>query len=160
MKKITILLLILAASLTFAQEQTVSPAKKEKIKTFLKLTNVLGVANQVMDNMLSSYQTYYKQVPAEYWDELKKETANTNDFEELLIPIYSKYYTEKELDDIIAFYKTSTGQKVIKVMPDMAKESMQAGQVWGMKLGQKVMKKINEKYPVQKEVIMDYPSSK
>ncbi|ATL43285.1 DUF2059 domain-containing protein [Elizabethkingia sp. HX WHF] len=160
MKKITILLLILAASLIFAQEQTISPAKKEKIKTFLKLTNVLGVANQVMDNMLSSYQTYYKQVPAEYWDELKKETANTNDFEELLIPIYSKYYTEKELDDIIAFYKTSTGQKVIKVMPDMAKESMQVGQVWGMKLGQKVMKKINEKYPVQKEVIMDYPSSK
>ncbi|MCL1671148.1 DUF2059 domain-containing protein [Elizabethkingia ursingii] len=160
MKKITILFLIIAASLTFAQEQTVSPAKKEKIKTFLKLTNVLGVANQVMDNMLSSYQTYYKQVPTEYWNELKKETANTNDFEELLIPIYSKYYTEKELDDIIAFYKTSTGQKVIKTMPDMTNESMQAGQIWGMKLGQKVMKKINEKYPVQKETIMDYPSSK
>ncbi|AQX07641.1 DUF2059 domain-containing protein [Elizabethkingia ursingii] len=160
MKKITILLLIIAASLTFAQEQTVSPAKKEKIKTFLKLTNVLGVANQVMDNMLSSYQTYYKQVPTEYWNELKKETANTNDFEELLIPIYSKYYTEKELDDIIAFYKTSTGQKVIKTMPDMTNESMQAGQIWGMKLGQKVMKKINEKYPVQVQTISEYPPSK
>lgn len=160
MKKITILFLIMTGSLIFAQEQTISPAKKEKIKTFLKLTNVLGVANQVMDNMINSYQTYYKQVPAEYWNELKKETSNTKDFEELLIPIYSKYYTEKELDDIIAFYKTSTGQKVIKTMPDMTKESMQAGQEWGMKLGQKVMKKINEKYPVQKEVIMDYPSSK
>ncbi|MDX8569811.1 DUF2059 domain-containing protein [Elizabethkingia sp. HX XZB] len=160
MKKATILFLIVTSSLIFAQEQTISPAKKEKIKTFLKLTNVLGVANQVMDNMINSYQTYYKQVPAEYWNELKKETSNTKDFEELLIPIYSKYYTEKELDDIIAFYKTSTGQKVIKTMPDMTKESMQAGQEWGMKLGQKVMKKINEKYPVQKEVIMDYPSSK
>lgn len=160
MKKATILFLIVTSSLIFAQEQTISPAKKEKIKTFLKLTNVLGIANQVMDNMINSYQTYYKQVPAEYWNELKKETSNTKDFEELLIPIYSKYYTEKELDDIIAFYKTSTGQKVIKTMPDMTKESMQAGQEWGMKLGQKVMKKINEKYPVQKEVIMDYPSSK
>ncbi|MCP1253313.1 MULTISPECIES: DUF2059 domain-containing protein [Elizabethkingia] len=160
MKKATILFLIVTSSLIFAQEQTISPAKKEKIITFLKLTNVLGVANQVMDNMINSYQTYYKQVPAEYWNELKKETSNTKDFEELLIPIYSKYYTEKELDDIIAFYKTSTGQKVIKTMPDMTKESMQAGQEWGMKLGQKVMKKINEKYPVQKEVIMDYPSSK
>ena len=45
--------------------------------------------------MINSYQTYYKQVPAEYWNELKKETASTKDFEELLIPIYSKYYTEK-----------------------------------------------------------------
>ncbi|MCL1690077.1 hypothetical protein CMU59_09685 [Elizabethkingia anophelis] len=160
MKKITILFLIIAGSLIFAQEQTISLAKKEKIKTFLKLTNVLEVANQVMDNMINSYQTYYKQVPAEYWNELKKETANTKDFEELLIPIYSKYYTENELDDIIAFYKTSTGQKVIKTMPDMTKESMQAGQVWGMKLGQKVMKKINEKYPVQVETIREYPSSK
>lgn len=42
----------------------------------------------------------------------------------------------------------------------MTKESMQAGQVWGMKLGQKVMKKINEKYPVQVETIREYPSSK
>lgn len=72
MKKITILFLIMTGSLIFAQEQTISPVKKEKIKTFLKLTNVLGVANQVMDNMINSYQTYYKQVPAEYWNELKR----------------------------------------------------------------------------------------
>ena len=63
--------LIIAGSLIFAQEQTISLAKR-KDKTFLKLTNVLEVANQVMDNMINSYQTYYKQVPAEYWNELKR----------------------------------------------------------------------------------------
>ncbi|WP_407481721.1 DUF2059 domain-containing protein [Elizabethkingia meningoseptica] len=148
MKKLTILILITACSLTFAQQQTVPPAKKEKIKTLLRLTNVIGLSNQIMSNMIDSYQSYYKQIPAEYWTEIKKEAAASGEFEELLIPVYSKYYTEKELDDVIAFYKTPTGQKVIKTMPEMTKESMQAGQEWGMKLGQKVMKNINEKYPV------------
>ncbi len=42
----------------------------------------------------------------------------------------------------------------------MSKESMQIGQEWGMRLGEKIMKKINEKYPVQVETIREYPSSK
>ncbi|KUY17477.1 hypothetical protein BAZ12_00980 [Elizabethkingia miricola] len=161
MKKITILFLIMTGSLIFAQEQTISPAKKEKIKTLLKITNMTGIANQMMGNMLNYYQANYKQVPAEYWTEVKKEaTDSINEFEGLMIPTYSKYYTEKELDDMIAFYKTPTGKKMIEIMPDMTKESMQKGQEWGMKLGQKVIKKINEKYPAQVETIREYPPSK
>ncbi|HFK5569405.1 hypothetical protein BAX97_14405 [Elizabethkingia meningoseptica] len=160
MKKLTILILIAAGSFTFAQQQTIPPAKKEKIKTLLRLTNAIGLSNQIMGSMIDSYQSYYKRVPTEYWTEIKKEAATSGEFEELLIPVYSKYYTEKELEDIIAFYKTPTGQKVIKVLPEMSKESMQIGQEWGMRLGEKIMKKINEKYPVQVETIREYPSSK
>ncbi|WP_407531906.1 DUF2059 domain-containing protein [Elizabethkingia meningoseptica] len=144
MKKLTILILITAGSFTFAQQQTIPPAKKEKIKTLLRLTNAIGLSNQIMGSMIDSYQSYYKRVPTEYWTEIKKEAATSGEFEELLIPVYSKYYTEKELEDIIAFYKTPTGQKVIKVLPEMSKESMQIGQEWGMRLGEKIMKKINE----------------
>jgi len=36
------------------------------------------------------------------------------------IPLYDKYYTEQELRDLIAFYKTPTGQKAVIVSPLLA----------------------------------------
>lgn len=45
--------------------------------------------------------------------------------EEIAYPIYDKHFTEQELRDLVAFYKTPTGQKSIQVMPDVFKEAMQ-----------------------------------
>jgi hypothetical protein len=39
--------------------------------------------------------------------------------------VYNKYFSADELKDIIAFYKTPTGKKTLKVMPDLTRESME-----------------------------------
>ena len=128
----------MTGSLIFAQEQTISPVKR-KDKTFLKLTNVLGVANQVMDNMINSYQTYYKQVPAEYWNELKRKRPVQKTSKSFLF-LYIPNTTQKKnwMTSLLSIKHLL--DKSNKTMPDMTKESMQAGQEWGMKLGQKVKK--------------------
>lgn len=38
--------------------------------------------------------------------------------------VYDKNFTDSELKDIIAFYKTPTGQKSLKQMPEVMRESM------------------------------------
>jgi hypothetical protein len=43
---------------------------------------------------------------------------------QIFYPIYDKYFTEQELRDLVAFYKTPTGQKSIEVMPDLFKETL------------------------------------
>lgn len=43
--------------------------------------------------------------------------------EDLLYPIYDKFFTEKELTDLIAFYKSETGQKFISVTPQLVEET-------------------------------------
>lgn len=45
--------------------------------------------------------------------------------EQVFFPIYDKYFTEQDLKDLIAFYKTPTGQKSIEVMPDVLRESLE-----------------------------------
>ena len=45
--------------------------------------------------------------------------------EQIFYPIYDKHFTEEELRDLVVFYKSPTGQKAIRVMPDLLKESMQ-----------------------------------
>lgn len=50
-------------------------------------------------------------------------------FAELLetvsLELYDKYFTEEELKDIVAFYRTSTGKKSIQVMPKLVADTMQ-----------------------------------
>jgi len=43
--------------------------------------------------------------------------------QESIYPLYDKFYNEQELQDLIAFYSTPTGQKVIETMPQLLAES-------------------------------------
>lgn len=45
-----------------------------------------------------------------------------------IIPIYQKHLTKVDLDGIIAFYSSPTGQRLLKEQPAMMAEGMQAGQ--------------------------------
>ncbi len=44
--------------------------------------------------------------------------------EDVSIVVYTKYFNEKELKDLIAFYKSDTGQKSIELTPKMLADSM------------------------------------
>lgn len=43
--------------------------------------------------------------------------------QEAVYPLYDKFYNEQELKDLISFYKTATGQKMIKSLPAILAES-------------------------------------
>ncbi len=71
--------------------------------------------------------------------------AESDALNEQIFPLYAKYYSEEDLDNLIAFYKTPTGQKVIQTMPALLQESMQIGQRWGQQLIPEIESKIKEK---------------
>ncbi len=48
--------------------------------------------------------------------------------DEILVAVYDKHYTLEEIRDLIAFYKSPTGQKSIRLMTTIMSESMQAMQ--------------------------------
>lgn len=43
--------------------------------------------------------------------------------EDAVYPLYDKFYSESELTEIVAFYKTKTGAKLIDTMPQVVAES-------------------------------------
>ena len=51
--------------------------------------------------------------------EMSKSMINTD-----LVVLYDKYFTEQEIKDFTAFYRTPAGQKMITVLPDLQKEMM------------------------------------
>jgi len=50
------------------------------------------------------------------------------------VEIYSKYFTEEEIFELLAWYKTDLGQRSIAVMPQLVRESVDWGQRWGEKI--------------------------
>lgn len=146
MKKVLTILALLFLSFihcAFAQTTTPSP-KDKKIKEFMDLTGAGKMGVQAVQTFMNAYKAQYSDVPTEFWDKFSAE-IKADDLVAMIIPIYSKYYEESELDELIRFYKTPVGKKVIAVMPQIMQESMMAGQTWGQKIGEKVAKELMEK---------------
>jgi len=48
--------------------------------------------------------------------------------EETIYPLLDKFYTEQELSDMISFYRTPTGQKLVDTWPQLYAESIRMAQ--------------------------------
>ena len=49
--------------------------------------------------------------------------------------MYDRDFSSAELRQLISFYQSPIGQKMITELPAVTQESMEAGRQWGMKLG-------------------------
>ncbi|MEY2868498.1 MAG: hypothetical protein RIR01_953 [Bacteroidota bacterium] len=143
-------LLILSFALLSFTINAQNPTKTEKIKQLLELSGSGKMGIQVMDQMMSSFKSSYSVVKQEFWEEFKKE-INPDDIENMILPIYDKYYTEADIDQLTAFYKSPIGKKMIQTMPLVMRESMVAGQNWGKEIATKVLARLKEKGYLEKQ---------
>jgi len=73
-------------------------------------TKRLVMANSKFKKVEKDIRAFYEKYIG--WNAMKDDLAK----------LYAKYYTAKELEDIANFYKTPTGQKVLKNMPKLSIE--------------------------------------
>jgi hypothetical protein len=69
-------------------------------------------------------------------------TARMPEFVDLTAEIYARNFTAAELRDIIAFYRTPSGQKFIQSQTVLAQQSMAAGQKFAESLFAELQQKI------------------
>ena len=127
-------------AITFLVLGVFTTAQTTKDVKIAKLLETMG-STQAMKTSVEYMINYYKQnnpqISSEYWDNASKHV----DYDELvqkLIPVYSKHFTEQEIVDLLNFYNTSTGKKMIDKMPVILQESMEIGRKWGIELAQKI----------------------
>jgi hypothetical protein len=141
MKKI-----ILVTSLFFVTNQcfSQSTAARDRIKTLLEVTGSGTIGIQVMENMINSFKKSMPKVPSTFWDDFMKE-VNSATLIELIIPIYAKHYTDAEIIQLLEFYQTPLGKKVIEKLPLISQESYVVGSEWGKQISEQVVKRLMEK---------------
>lgn len=141
MKKLIVIIILYSFAYN-GYSQT--PATKEHVKTLLEMMGSGKLGIQIMENMIATWKKSAPEVPNDFWDDYMKD-VKPETLVDLTIPIYIKHYSDEEILQLIEFYKTPLGKKVIEQMPLIAQESYAVGSEWGKKLGEQAVKKLTEK---------------
>ena len=145
MKKM-VLLLMLCSALAFPvlsgtqQASSTDVPDKADVMKFLDLMHAKAQMAQVVQGMaqqmrLGAEQGFKQKVPDATPEQLAKvdqlvdsiATFPVDEMVDAIIPIYQKHLTKADLAAITAFYSSDAGQKILKEIPAIMSESMQAG---------------------------------
>lgn len=122
----------------------------EAEKDILKLMEVNGSAanyDLVFDQMVSQYKMMKPNVPQFTWEMAKHDVFDKEivELNKKLIPVYQKNFTPVEIKQLIEFYQSPLGKKLVDGTTKVGKESMQIAQPWGMSLAGKIQGFLSEK---------------
>lgn len=119
------------------------PASKESIRKMMIKTGAGNMGLQVMNQMIPSMKKMIPDAPEKFWRDVMAE-VDANQLIELVIPVYQKYLTEKDIRAMNRFYDSPAGRKLIRTQPAIMQESMQLGGQWGQQLARKILNKYKE----------------
>jgi uncharacterized protein len=64
-----------------------------------------------------------------------------------IIPIYDKYLSEEDVNGLLQYYKSPLGRRMLKALPEIARESQQTGFSLGQKATQETLEELKAEYP-------------
>lgn len=134
-----ILFLTVTAS-AVAQQASDAPASKEDIQRYLQAMHSHEMMRQVAEAMAKpmhkmvydEFQKNKEKLPPDFETRMTKymdEMFAQMPWDEMLdatIPVYQKHLSKGDVDALIAFYGSPTGQKMLREMPAMMADAMQS----------------------------------
>lgn len=61
-----------------------------------------------------------------------------------VVPVYAKHFTHDEVLEMLAFYQTDIGKKLVGKLPAIMSESSELGRQWGMSIGPEINRRMME----------------
>lgn len=84
-----------------------------------------GLTEAEKDNLRRELSQKIKSFNEKFRKRLPEAINYSQYIKDTMYPIYDKFFTEKDLSELVAFYKTETGQKLINSTPQLFAESME-----------------------------------
>ena len=119
MKKLFIIvMLIFSVSITGFSAET---SKQKKIKELFQVMDIQATTNEMSQMVLNDEGNM--NLSKNQKATLQKEMKSMMDYVlNKQAELYDRHFTEQEIDDILNFYKTPAGKKVIEETPKITKE--------------------------------------
>jgi hypothetical protein len=160
--------LCLVFSLTgFAQQNDDTPATKEDVQRYLEAMHSHDMMLQMVDTMSKQmrqvlHQQFlkdkdrlpanYEELMAKFMDDMFRDMP-WDEMMQAMIPAYQKHLTRGDIDHLVAFYSTPTGQKVLRELPSMMADAMQSM----MPILQDYMEKVQHRMEAETARMMTAP---
>ncbi len=155
---LALLACLLFASISFAQQTDANaPASKADIERYLDVMHSRQMMKDMMQVMtVQVHKMVHEQIlkqpnlPADSEARLDKLTDGiykdmpVDQLLDAMIPVYQKHLTKGDVDGLIAFYSSPTGEKMLKEMPAILSESMQAASGVMQDMMAKMTQRVND----------------
>jgi hypothetical protein len=117
--------------------------KKQDILKMLDLMDTRQEVFTQLDLLIPTFQELMPGIPQEFWKKFKA-SADIDSFIEMMASVYDKHFSHDDIKNLIKFYESPIGKKLVKATPTLTKDAYNAGQEWGEKLGEAVVKEITK----------------
>ncbi len=116
--------------------------KEQKVKRFMELCGAEQTGRQVLEAMSDQFAKM-PGLPPGFIPKFR-ELAAQHSFIDTYAPVYVKHLTDEDLDVLITFYESPTGQRFVQAQPVMMQEAMAIGEQLGRDLAMKALKALEE----------------
>ena len=118
MRKVKVAVLI-AALAVCAVAADIPPAKKALIRELLQATHASDRAGDVILDLFGA------NAPPNVQEKIRRDPGTEQIAEKAEMDLYDRYFTEKQLRDLVAFFKSDTGQRYVTVARELSQQSRQ-----------------------------------
>ncbi|HEY2461728.1 MAG TPA: DUF2059 domain-containing protein [Candidatus Acidoferrum sp.] len=134
----------------------VEPEKETDIRHLMEITGAASVGQQLtkagLDQLRASVMEAHPDDPRskQFMDAFTAQFQKHFDSKSLadnVLPIYDKYLSSEDVKALIEYYKTPFGQRMLKVLPDLARDSQNTSFALVQKAAQKTMEDLYSQYP-------------
>jgi hypothetical protein len=144
------LAIFLAAASPAAYAQQATPGGIATAKELISITGSMNIFQPLIPGVIEQAKLLFlQQDPGlakdlnEIATKMRQELApRLNEIDEQVARLYATHFTEAELKEILAFYKSPTGKKMISQQPIVVDTSMKFAQDWATKLSDEVVSKM------------------
>jgi uncharacterized protein len=144
------------AKSTAASSSTIDRQKEERIRELMDLTGAKNLGQELIEAGMEQFRSTVqdsqpdnpraKQFVDAFVARFQKH-FDTNSLTERIIPIYDKYLTNDDLKGLIDYYRSPLGQRMLKSLPELTRESQAAGFAMGQKAAQETMEELKADFP-------------
>jgi uncharacterized protein len=145
-----------AAKNTPQAASAIDPQKAARIRELMEVTGAKNLGRQLIDAGMEQFRGSVqesqpnnpraKQFVDAFVARFQKH-FDPDSLNEQMIPIYDKYLTADDLKGLLDYYRSPLGQRMLKVMPEVTRESQAAGFALGQKAAQQTMEELKADFP-------------
>src|SRR5216684_3562042 len=134
----------------------IDPQKDTRIRELMDVTGAKNLGQQLIEAGMEQFRSSVldsqpdnpraKQFVEAFVVGFQKH-FDANSLNERVVPIYDKYLTAEDLQGLLEYYRSPLGQRMLKVLPEVTRESQAAGFALGQKAAQEAMEELKADFP-------------
>jgi len=134
----------------------VDPEKEAQIRELMDVTGAKDLGQQLIRAGLEQFRSSVeesqpnnpraKQFMDAFAAKFQKHFDPTS-LNEQMIPIYDRYLSTEDVKGLLDYYRSPLGQRMLKALPELSRESQATGFALGQKAAQETMEELKAEFP-------------